>query len=112
MIKFNSNTLIVDDKNYQFDYQILNVVNLDDKIIILFNALENVADFTKLSNIWAFDCSGKRIWIAQEPPPHFKGDYYTTIYEENRKLIAHSFGTFMCTLDTETGKILESVMTK
>jgi hypothetical protein len=100
------------------DYSAREVFDLDDRVIVLLDPDEYLADpdYPKerrrgkdpLRNLRAYSKSGNLLWEAEFPEP---ADYYYKIVSRT-PLVALSFSSYRCQIDPETGCILEAQFVK
>ena len=61
-----------------------------------------------LRNLWAFDLAGCKVWEAEYPEVP---DYYYRLSSVD-PLVAHSFSSHICTIDTANGAVLQALFVK
>ena len=59
-------------------------------------------------NLWAFDTAGRKIWEADFPEA---SDYYYRLTSAN-PLVANSFSSHICTIDSSNGAVLQAQFVK
>jgi hypothetical protein len=113
-ISFEKNVLHVDSKIYELKWPILDVKNIKDTIIVLFDPDSYLLDpeykksrqqgAAPIKNLVAFTQAGEKLWEA-EFPERERGDYYYQI-SSTSPLTAATFSSYSCEIDPSNGKII------
>ena len=61
-----------------------------------------------LRNLWAYDMAGRKIWEAEFPEA---SDYYYRLISAD-PLVANSFSSHICTIDSGNGALLQAQFVK
>ena len=61
-----------------------------------------------LRNLWAFDFAGRKLWEAELPEA---SDYYYRLASA-APLVANSFSSHICTIDSSNGAVLQAHFVK
>lgn len=85
------------------EFRVLETLQFEDKLLVIYDPNGPV------QNLYAFDAEGERLWIAENRMPR---DAYTGFVGDGTLLQAATWDCFCCTLDPETGLILDSKFTK
>jgi hypothetical protein len=107
----SGNTLSLGATAAEFEWPILQFVELDGMVLVLLDPDAYLADISSrraaakpIRNLIAVDRSGHKLWSA-ELPEH--NDYYYKIVSGS-PLWVNAFSSHRCRIDPTTGKILES----
>ena len=105
---FEGTDLIISGKRYKMDYPIDDIVEYDDRIVILFvySSYEGIGQF---KNLLAVDRDGNEIWRADHPTTD-SSSAYVKINNTN-PLLAWNFTGYKCSINLENGRIVDVVFT-
>lgn len=103
-INFAGNTVFIGDKTVTLEYPVMSAFENKGRIFVLFDPDSFVESFGQFHNLIALDATGNKIWDAQLPTSTSGDRYYQLTSIE--PLIADSIYSFTCTLDHESGRIL------
>ena len=101
--------MTVGDKKWDVAYPIEDCALVADKVIVIYDQMAGPT-WRQFRNLVAFDLEGRKIWTA-EHPTNETADVYLKITKAD-PLTVWNFGCFICRIDLETGKLLESTFTK
>ncbi|QKG57233.1 hypothetical protein GKZ68_11760 [Hymenobacter sp. BRD128] len=90
------------------EFKVLETLQFEDKLLVIYDWIR-LSFAGPIRNLYAYDAEGGRVWIAES---RRLGDFYTGFVGDGRLLKATTWDCFCCTLDPETGKIVESIFTK
>jgi hypothetical protein len=110
MISYENQTLTVDGQAHQLEHRILDAIEYDDRVVVLFDPNAHVEKFGQFRNRIAISRHGTRLWVA-ELPTSTSGDRYYRIVREN-SLRASSIYSLVCEIDPATGQILAKEFVK
>jgi hypothetical protein len=85
-------------------------IKVGQLVVVLFDPDANPRPHGTFRNLGALDRHGNQVWLA-DTPTTTTGDCYTRI-ASGEPLVAHSFQSFVCTIDPATGSIIGRVFTK
>ena len=108
-ISFDGKRLTIADKSFELEYPIHDAVISRDRIIVLFEYMAR-REAGQFNNLIALDMDGNQIWVAEQPTTT-SSDVYVEIGEKD-PLIVGNFAGYRCTIDIDSGKILEAKFTK
>lgn len=111
---FSGTTLNIGDTTVEFDYPIREMIELEDKVLVLLEgegSMESRSDSgvfkyeeVRSDNVIAIDKSGNQLWTIAIPES--SQDSYEWIKEnENGKIVAKHYNTWVYEIDLETGEI-------
>jgi len=92
-----------------FQYRVQDAIEKNDRIIILFDALDFPKD-AQANNLMCFTKDGSLMWKAEHPTNETEDSYTQIMIKEG--LQAFSFGGYTVELDEDAGKILRKFFTK
>jgi hypothetical protein len=106
---FEGKDLIISKRRFQMDYPIKDIVEYDDLIVILYeySSFEGVGQF---SNLFAVDRDGNEIWRADHPTTDSSSAYVRITSSD--PLVVSNFTSYQCTIDVNSGRIVDTVLTK
>ncbi len=106
----DQNTMRIGNRIVKFEYAVQEAFPFGELIIVWLDPESYQQKFGQFPNIIAFSASGVELWKA-ELPTNQSGDRFDFIFSK-QPLIAGSFTSFRCTIDPETGKIVEKEFLK
>jgi len=92
----------------EMELKVLKTLQFGDKLLVIYDWME-FPDPKAVDNLCAYDADGGRLWIAKGLYP---GDFFVGVSDNKGVLIGTTWSCFGCTLDPETGEIIDSVFTK
>ena len=113
-IAFAGSSLDIDGQSVELPWPVLQVMEHKDKIFVLLDPDTYLTesgrkkDAPALRNLWAFDTTGRKIWEAEFPEA---SDYYYRLTSAD-PLIANSFSSHICTIDSGNGALLQAQFVK
>jgi outer membrane protein assembly factor BamB len=108
----NNNILPIGNDYIELPGRIVDAQMHRNKIaIVIFPTDEVNEDVNKTNNVHLYNQSGDIIWVIEEPDSSGY-DIYNRVKVENDSLNAHTQGGFTYTIDSQTGKIIDSEFTK
>ena len=90
-------------------YPIAQAIVAGDRVLVLYDYMAGPRH-RQFQNLEAFTLDGVRLWTA-EHPTSTTADVYVSISSVS-PLRVTNFASYDCTLDIESGRLLESVFTK
>lgn len=109
-IRFVGDVLIIGNARLELEHEIFTAWRVDGRVLVLFDP-DAVSDKVgQFANLVALDDAGQRLWVA-EMPTTITGDRYYRV-ESMNPIIVCSVSSFDCTIDPETGLILDQEFTK
>src|SRR5688572_1971950 len=99
----------VTGRTWRVPYPIAQAVLAGERVLVLYDYMAGPRH-RQFQNLEAFTLEGVRLWTA-EHPTSTTADAYVSINSVS-PLRASSFASYDCTLDVESGRLLESVFTK
>lgn len=110
--KFEENIVSINDQTWTVDYPIIDAKIKDDRVFLIFDQMAGPS-WRQFQNLKAFDLEGNELWTAQHPTST-TSDYYVDFKDEgeNGSLIVWNFACYICEIDPETGKLINSTFTK
>ncbi|GAB5561292.1 MAG: hypothetical protein SynsKO_29390 [Synoicihabitans sp.] len=84
-------------------------MEISEKILIIFDYM-TYPKGKPANNLLAFDKKEKELWTAEQPIESATSAYVNFVEED--PLRVGNFAGFVCQIDTETGKIHDSLFTK
>jgi hypothetical protein len=111
-VTFEAKTLVIDGLTIPMQWPVLDAVEHGNKVFVLLDpdAYLLDADYKRIrrqgspaiKNLLAFDRAGDKLWDAELPE---SADYYYKI-SSTSPLVANSFSSYRCQIDSSTGAIL------
>jgi len=90
------------------EFRVLETRQFEDKLLVIYDWMK-FPFASSIRNLYAYDAEGGRLWVAEA---RRLGYFYTGFAGDGRLVKAATWDCFCCTLDPETGKIIEEVFTK
>lgn len=109
-INYSDNVLKIDDTTVVFPYEIYEVFESHQAVIVFLNPDANLGTEEQYKNLIAYNLNGVKLWEAELPTTK-KSDVYWKIASKT-PLIAYSFSSYACEIDIATGRILKKVFYK
>jgi hypothetical protein len=110
MIIFSANRILLSGSVIELDYPILEVYQLADRILVLYDPDTYNLAFGQFKNLLCLNLKGGKLWEAELPTTQ-SGDCYYKIKSVN-PLIAYSINSYICEIDIVSGKILNKEFIK
>ena len=110
MINFSANCITLSGRVIELDYPILEAYQSTDRILILYDPDSYKIKTGQFNNLLCLNIIGEKLWVAELPTTQ-SGDCYYKIKSIN-PLIAYSINSFICEVDTVSGKILNKEFIK
>ena len=117
-ISFQGKTLQIDGRSVIMPWPVLDAVEQDDRVFVLFDPDAYLLDPTykvmrregapAVRNLIALAKSGGKLWEAELPE---SADYYYRL-TSGSTLVAYSFSSYMCEIDRNTGAIRNKAFLK
>ena len=101
--------VLVGGKWWQFTTKISQAILLRDRVLCIFDYMEYPQD-SPAANLVAYDMNKNELWAAENPSSS-PVDAYVNFITAN-PLKVWNFACYICTIDPETGKLLDSQFTK
>ena len=101
--------MVVRGRVWTVPYPISQALLLGERVLVIYDYMAGPSH-CQFRNLEAYSPNGVRLWTAEHPTSE-SADAYVRIVSES-PLVAANFAGFACTLDPETGKLLESRFTK
>jgi hypothetical protein len=99
----------VGDRSWMVPYPVADARRIGDRIVVIYD-YRSGPRHSAFHNVEAFDDAGRKLWTA-ELPGTGAANAYVEFMTEN-PLVIWSFTCFRCTMDPETGKLLDARFTK
>ncbi len=109
-LTFEGRRLKIDDISIHLDYNIAETRIINDLAIVILKFDELAPKHRQFQNCIALDKSGKQIWIAEHPTNQSADSYVNFMGTHDNRL--WNFGCYVCSLDFNTGKLLNAEFTK
>jgi len=120
--KINKNTIYIEDKKMNFNFDIAQVVKIESLYIVRLEIPQNLEkEETGYDQVYAIDVGGNIVWQIENPIKaynlnensqgymYFAKSIYTYVKYEEKKLYAHTFASMCYIIDPETGKIVGEI---
>jgi hypothetical protein len=113
-IAFAGSNLDINGHSVKLPWPVLQAMEHQGKVFVLLDpdAYLTSPGYGKeepaLRNLWAFDLAGHKIWEAELPQD---SDYYYRLTSAN-PLVANSFSSHICTIDSGNGAVLQAQFVK
>ena len=106
---FEGEELIVSGKRFKMSFPIYDIAEYDDRIVVLFvySADDGIGQF---KNLIAVDREGNEIWKAEHPSTDSSSAYVKI--DHGDPLVAWNFSGHKCSIDLDSGRIIDTVFTK
>jgi hypothetical protein len=101
--------VFVEPRWWRFDKRVLQARRLGDRVLIIFDYMA-YAQGKPAANLVAYDLHQKELWVGENPDQSATAAYVNFISDDPLK--AWNFACYVCTLDPQNGKILQSQFTK
>jgi len=111
MIDFDQNKLTIDGRSFELEYGIDDAVKFQDIVIVLFDPDAYTAKFGQFPNLTGLSHEGRKLWAA-ELPTTTSGDRYYRLIHSCYELRAASVYSFVCEIDSGSGKIVRKEFIK
>ncbi len=114
MLSFEGNILDTSSGTYTLPRNILEAIEIDGGIYVIYNSMEFKEDRAD-ANLVRINESGENIWEADNPTGDVTDAYigFDRIIKQGKgKIVAFNFSCFKCTINSETGKIINAKFTK
>ena len=92
-----------DDRELEGEYPVYDARLREEILLVLYRPESYQGG--QFRNLVAFDLSGKELWKAELPTNASMDSYYQLVSE--KPIIADSYCSYRCTIDEETGRILQ-----
>ena len=99
----------VNGQIWDFEKSILDSAIIGDKVVVIFDYMEYPKN-KHVRNFVAFDLYKNELWVGEHPTNEII-DAYTSITNTN-PLQANNFASYSCTINIETGELLNKVFYK
>lgn len=110
MISYEEKILIVDGESYELEHRVVDAIESNDRVVVLFDPDAYTAKFGQFPNLIAISRNGRKLWTAELPTTTSGDRYYRLVRGES--LRAASIYSFVCDLDPRTGRILRKEFVK
>jgi hypothetical protein len=110
MIGYDGNTLTIDGKSYDLEHRIVDAVECQGGVAVLFDPAAYTAKFGQFANLVGLSCEGAKLWTAELPSTTSGDRYYKLVRDD--KLRAASVYSFICDIDPRTGRIIRKEFLK
>jgi hypothetical protein len=113
-IAFAGKSLKINGRSVELPWPVRQAIEHQGKVFVLLDpdAYLTSSGYSKeepaLRNLWAFDLDGCKIWEAALPEDP---DYYYRLTSTD-PLVANSFSSHICTIDSGSGAILQAQFVK
>jgi hypothetical protein len=113
-IAFSGRSMDINGQSVELPWPVRQAIEHRDKVFVLLDpdAYLSSPGYKKeepaLRNLWAFDMSGRKIWEAALPED---SDYYYRLTSVD-PLVANSFSSHICTIDSGSGAVLQAQFVK
>jgi hypothetical protein len=108
-ITFSGSHVTVAGRTWRVPYPVAQAVLAGEQVLILYDPMAGPRH-RQFQNLEAFTLDGVRLWTA-EHPTSTAADVYVSITSVS-PLRAGSFAGYDCTLDVESGRLLQAAFTK
>ena len=108
-ISFSGSEVSVSGRTWRVSYPVTQAVLVGDRVLVLYDYMAGPR-YRQFQNLEAFTLDGVRLWTAEHPTSE-TADSYVSIKSVS-PLRVSSFASYDCTLDIESGRLLESAFTK
>lgn len=103
MIEINGNKVRFDGHELEGEYPVYDARKVGDILLVLYRPESFRGG--QFRNLVAFDLSGCEIWRAELPTNMSMDAYYQLVSED--PIVADSYCSYRCTIDSATGKIVK-----
>jgi hypothetical protein len=108
-VSFSGSEVIVAGRTWRVPYPVAQAVLVGERVVVLYDYKAGPRH-KQFQNLEAFTFDGVRLWTA-EHPTSTTADAYVRITSVS-PLRVSSFASFDCTLDVESGRLLEAAFKK
>ncbi|MFC1748567.1 hypothetical protein ACFL2V_07140 [Pseudomonadota bacterium] len=109
-ISYSKNSVTIAGVTITLEHVVLIAFELKGKVIVLFDPDEYIPKFGQFNNFIALDLEGAKMWEAELPTTE-TGDCYFKV-SSREPLIVNSYKSYVCEIDSDTGKIISKNFTK
>lgn len=109
-LRVANNRVEWDGSHLNFDVPVLEAIRLEDRIVVIHDYMAYPLGLPA-PNLVAYSLNGERLWTADNLGGTSPTDAYVGFMEEE-PLIVWNYDCFRCTIDPQTGKLLNSEFTK
>lgn len=112
-ISFRGNTLVIDGHSFQLPWPVLDAIEQTDRVFVLFDPDSYLLDpdykvrrrqgAPAIKNLIALTKAGTMLWEADLPEA---SDYYYRL-SSTAPLVANSFSSYKCEIDSNNGMIIK-----
>jgi hypothetical protein len=102
-ISVNGSKVTIGTTVIDFKYDLLDAFILENVAVVLIDPDSYIGDRDVTHNLLGYDLNGAQVWKA-EFPQDYKADYYWRIVSRN-PLVASTYSSFTCQINSLTGKI-------
>jgi hypothetical protein len=106
---FEGDILVVGDKRLSMEYPIQDLIEHEEFVIVLY-AYDSYQGAGQFSNLVAVDKDGEEIWKAEHPTSDHVSAYVKLLKRD--PLVAWNFAGYRCTINPDSGEIIEAVFEK
>jgi hypothetical protein len=110
MIEYDGSTLTIDGQSYELEHTIVDAVECEDGVAVLFDPDAYTAKFGQFANLAGLSREGAKLWTAELPTTTSGDRYYRLVRGEN--LRAASVYSFVCDIDPRNGRIVRKEFVK
>jgi hypothetical protein len=103
------NRVFVEPRWWRFSQRVLLARRIGDRVLVIFDYME-FPNGRPAQNLVAYDLHQQELWRA-ESPEGGGADAYVNFISES-PLTAWNFACYACTIDPETGRLIEKQFTK
>jgi len=110
---FEGKVITTEKFSKELDYPIQSIVYLENKqnFIVLYDRDSNIRKWGQFPNIVCLNNKGEKIWTVELPTTDTGDSYFRMQFKEG-KLFGDAWGSFVCEIDVNTGKIVNKVFFK
>ncbi len=108
-VTFSGSEVTVAGRTWRVPYPVAQALLAGERVLVLYDYMAGPRH-RQFQNLEAFTLDGVRLWTAQHPTST-TADAYVSISSVS-PLRVSSFASYDCTLDIESGRLLESAFTK
>lgn len=108
-LAIEGNDIVHPNGNIKAAYPVLEAREIDGRIVVLYDYMAFPRNMPS-RNLFAYDARGKQLWRAEDIG-FGATDGYTNIISEI-PLVVGNFACFNCTIDINTGRVVDKTFTK
>lgn len=108
-LEIETYSVMVGGKWWKFTAKISQAILLNDRVLIIFDYME-YPQGCSARNLVAYDKNQNELWVAENPSSSPVDAYVNFV--SSKPLKVWNFACYICTLDPQTGKLLDSQFTK